>query len=114
MRARFGGRRYWLVSFDSVLTSHPAGSQPGARMTRRPQHVFFTGDQHWCHRAIISMCGRPFADVDDMDQAMIDAWNSVVHSGDIVWHLGDFAHRGKADRVRSIFEALNGIKCLVV
>ena len=33
---------------------------------------------------------RPgFTDVDDMNEYMIDNWNSVVKDGDEVWHLGD-------------------------
>lgn len=80
---------------------------------KRPQHQFFTSDHHFCHEAIISMCGRPFTDADDMNRGMIHAWNSVVRPNDIVWHLGDFAHRGKPDQVKAIFDQLAGIKILI-
>jgi calcineurin-like phosphoesterase family protein len=33
---------------------------------------------------------RGFNSVEEMDQAMIDKWNSKVNEGDIVWHLGNF------------------------
>lgn len=75
--------------------------------------IFFTSDQHWCHPAIIGMCGRPFFSVDDMNQGMIKAWNEVVRDGDVVWHLGDFAFKGKPGEVRAIFDQLAGTKCLV-
>lgn len=75
--------------------------------------IFFTADSHFCHAAVIGMCGRPFADVDDMTRGMIHAWNSVVRNGDVVWHLGDFAFKGKPGEVRSIFDQLAGTKCLV-
>lgn len=81
---------------------------------KRHQHTFFASDHHFCHEAIIRMCGRPFADADDMNRSMIQAWNSVVRPSDVVWHLGDFAHRGKPADVKSIFNALNGIKNLVI
>ncbi len=75
--------------------------------------VFFTADQHFCHESIIHMCGRPFYSLHDMNSGMIEAWNSVVRDDDVVWHLGDFAHRGKPAEVRAIFDLLAGTKKLV-
>lgn len=75
--------------------------------------VFFTADSHFCHAAVIGMCGRPFADVDDMTRGMIHAWNSVVRDGDTVWHLGDFSFKGKPGQIRGIFDQLAGNKSLV-
>jgi len=40
--------------------------------------IFFTSDQHFCHTKIITMRNRPFADVDEMNKALIANWNSVV------------------------------------
>lgn len=53
--------------------------------------TFFTADTHFGHRGIIEHCNRPFHDVDAMDEALIELWNSTVTSNDSVWHLGDFA-----------------------
>jgi calcineurin-like phosphoesterase family protein len=75
--------------------------------------TFFTADHHFGHEAIIGMCNRPFVDVDQMDRAMIAAWNEVVSKGDNVWHIGDFAHRCDLKRKRAIFSRLNGSKHLV-
>jgi calcineurin-like phosphoesterase family protein len=75
--------------------------------------VFFTADQHFCHEAVIRMCGRPFFSVDDMNRGMIEAWNSVVRDDDTVWHLGDFAFKGKPGAIRAVFDQLAGTKCLV-
>ncbi|MBU1335739.1 MAG: metallophosphoesterase family protein [Alphaproteobacteria bacterium] len=75
--------------------------------------TYFTADHHFGHAAVIGMCGRPFADVDDMTRGMIHAWNSVVREGDTVWHLGDFSFKGKPGEVRAIFDQLAGTKCLV-
>jgi len=52
--------------------------------------VFVTADQHFGHANIIRFCNRSFANVGEMDQAMIDAWNEVVGPEDDVYHLGDF------------------------
>lgn len=53
-------------------------------------NTFFTADHHLGHANIIRFCSRPFANVGEMDQALIDAWNAVVGPEDIVYHLGDF------------------------
>lgn len=73
----------------------------------------FTADHHFGHAKIIQMCGRPFATLDEMDEALIARWNAVVSPGDTVWHLGDFAYRCHPKRMRAIFERLNGYKHLV-
>jgi calcineurin-like phosphoesterase family protein len=80
----------------------------------RQPRTWFTGDSHFGHGAIIDMACRPYRDVDEMDRAMIRAWNDVVASDDIVWHLGDFAHKAEPARVKSIFSALHGKKSLIL
>jgi len=76
--------------------------------------TFFTADTHFGHAGIIQMCGRPYRDIVEHDRALIDAWNAVVGEGDDVWHLGDFAYRCPPQRVRGIFEQLNGVKRLIL
>jgi len=73
----------------------------------RNDSIFFTADTHWGHRNIIKYCHRPFADVEEMNEALIDNWNSVVGKDDIVFHLGDFAMGGSAEWSRFL-ERLNG------
>ena len=46
---------------------------------------FYIGDPHLGHEAIIRLCNRPFADVDEMDEAIISNWNSRVTNGDTVF-----------------------------
>jgi calcineurin-like phosphoesterase family protein len=53
--------------------------------------TWFTADLHLGHANIIRYCDRPFADVDAMNQALIERWNDVVDAGDEVWVLGDVA-----------------------
>lgn len=54
--------------------------------------IFFTADQHFEHTNIIKYCHRPFADVDAMNTALIENWNSVVRDGDIAYVVGDFCY----------------------
>lgn len=57
---------------------------------------WFTSDQHFDHINIIAFCERPFSSVEQMNDEIIDRWNSVVDDDDEVYVLGDFAlgHRG--------------------
>ena len=51
--------------------------------------VFFVSDTHFNHRRIIDYCVRPFGSVKEMNQGIIERWNSIVHDDDTVFHLGD-------------------------
>ena len=55
------------------------------------QNIFFTSDLHLGHQNIMKFCKRPFATTEEMDEAIIINWNSVVGKDDIVFDLGDFA-----------------------
>jgi calcineurin-like phosphoesterase family protein len=74
----------------------------------------FTADSHFGHSNIISLSARPFASVEEMEEAMIERWNEVVAPGDNVWHLGDFAFRCELRRMRAIFSRLSGSKHLIL
>ena len=57
-------------------------------------NVYFTSDTHFQHGNIIKFCNRPYSNVEEMNNAIIENWNSVVGPNDIVFHLGDFAWSG--------------------
>lgn len=65
--------------------------------------IWLTSDTHFGHTNIIKYCQRPFAHTDEMDEALITAWNERVRDDDVVWHLGDFTlkSRGFARRIVS-------------
>jgi calcineurin-like phosphoesterase family protein len=69
---------------------------------------YFTSDHHFHHFNIIGYCNRPFADVQDQTEKMIESWNSVVTDEDTVWHLGDFSFKGY-----EMVKRLNGHKKIV-
>lgn len=72
--------------------------------------IFFTSDTHFGHANIINYCSRPFRNVDQMDDILIENWNSKVGAKDEVYHLGDFAMYGKgaAGYAINAAESLNG------
>ncbi len=72
--------------------------------------VWYTSDQHFFHANIIDHCGRPFADVDEMNEALVDRWNAVVKPADAVWVVGDVALSPKG---LGPVARLNGYKVLV-
>lgn len=77
-----------------------------------PERVFFTSDTHFGHAKIISLCNRPFSNVEEMNDALVENWNKVVSEGDIVFHLGDFAFGGTT-LWRDIRSRLNGSIVLI-
>ena len=42
--------------------------------------IYFTADTHFGHANAVWMCGRPYPDVEVMNEAMIAAWNERVHA----------------------------------
>lgn len=74
--------------------------------------TWFTSDLHLGHVRIIELCNRPFADVREMNRAIIENWNRVVQPLDRVFVLGDVA-LGKLNETLPLIKKLNGGKFLV-
>lgn len=68
---------------------------------------WFTSDLHFGHKNIIQYCNRPWKTVEDMNEGLIENWNSVVSPADTVYFLGDFFFMGK-QRAIDIVNRLNG------
>jgi len=56
--------------------------------------IWFSADLHLGHENIIKYCNRPFKTLDDMNNKIIQNWNSRVKNTDIVYHIGDFCFKG--------------------
>lgn len=71
-------------------------------------NIWFTSDTHFGHENIIKYCNRPFKDVKEMNQRLVDNWNAVVPKDGMVFHLGDFAMGLNVKSVMHILNSLNG------
>lgn len=74
--------------------------------------IFITSDHHFDHKNIIKYCNRPFDSVEEMNEFMINRWNSRVGKQDIVIHLGDFGF-GNRRAVKELRNRLNGMILLI-
>lgn len=75
--------------------------------------TFFIGDTHFNHTNIIRYCNRPFADVEEMNAALIANWNSVVSDNDLVIHVGDIG-MGNKEVITNLVAQLKGRKWLIM
>lgn len=53
----------------------------------------YISDLHFGHRNVINFDNRPFLDAEEMDQTLIQLWNSRVGAEDNVYIVGDFCYR---------------------
>lgn len=81
--------------------------------------IFVISDTHFSHTNFLKFTDtggnlvRPFSSIQEMDEMMIDRWNSVVKQGDKVYHLGDVFF-GDKDRFKRLWPRLKGSKRLIV
>lgn len=73
--------------------------------------TYLTSDNHFWHANVIKYCNRPYYSVEEMNEAMIYNWNSVVKPEDTIYCLGDFSFAGRSVELYS--SRLNGNKILV-
>jgi calcineurin-like phosphoesterase family protein len=79
--------------------------------------VFLVSDTHFGHTGVCRFTRndgvtklRPWDDAEEMDEAMVRAWNERVRPTDKVYHLGDVVINRKA---LGIMSRLNGDKVLI-
>lgn len=70
--------------------------------------VWFTSDLHFWHKNICKYCNRPYDNLEEMHESIIQNWNSVVKEDDIVFILGDLGFCG-IEKLRPLLTRLNGI-----
>lgn len=75
-------------------------------------NTWFTSDLHFGHRNMVNwrnMRGCNFADADEMNEFIIERYNSVVEPEDVVYLLGDLVMGTIADNL-PLLKRLNGTK----
>jgi calcineurin-like phosphoesterase family protein len=79
-------------------------------------NTFLISDTHFSHRGIVKFLRedgtkeRPWDNTEEMDEALVQNWNSVVRPKDTVYHLGDVVINRSA---LGIVSRLNGCKILI-
>lgn len=68
--------------------------------------LYFTSDLHLGHANVIKFNDRPFSDVNEMNEVLIQNMNEVVSKDDELWILGDFAYRISTQEVKELREKI--------
>ena len=78
--------------------------------------IFVISDTHFGHANMLKFVRadgtlvRPFTSLEEVDELMVDRWNSTIRDNDIVYHLGDvYMHDGHRHLAR-----LRGRKRLIL
>jgi calcineurin-like phosphoesterase family protein len=71
--------------------------------------LFYTSDEHYDHNNIIKFCKRPYTNVYEMKEALIENHNKRVGQYDLTYHLGDMFWRTcTVKEAHEILGRLNG------
>ena len=84
----------------------------GSRQVVDAMMQWLTADLHLGHVNIIQYSNRPFSNVGEMNEAIVERWNETVGVNDRVLILGDVA-MGRIDDTLKIAGRLNGFKVLL-
>ena len=74
--------------------------------------LYFISDTHFNHLNIIKYCDRPFKNIEEMNETIINNWNKTVKENDEIYHLGDLA-LGRKENFYNVAKRLNGKKYLI-
>ena len=69
--------------------------------------IFLTSDTHFCHNRDFLFAPRGFSSVEEMNEAIVENWNDIVHPEDMVFHLGDVMLNNDESGL-AYFKRLNG------
>ena len=62
--------------------------------------IYFTADSHFSKKdnSVIIRDFRPFENLEEMNDKIIEIWNSQAGKDDIIYHLGDFVNYNRIDQ----------------
>ena len=69
---------------------------------------YLISDLHLDHDNIIDYCDRPFSSVEEMNDVLVEHWNTVVDPDDEVLYGGDLTIRTSAAALLDWLNELNG------
>lgn len=72
---------------------------------------FYTSDLHLGHKNIIDYDNRPFKNLEEMTEIIINNWNKTVSKDDLIYVLGDMFWDNNL--IETVMPQLNGIKFLI-
>lgn len=86
------GRRYFSLKHRGTVheTLEDCISELISYIGNRSPKTFYTSDTHFGHQRTLDLSRRPFKNIKEMNEVMIDRWNNIVGPKDVVYHLGDF------------------------
>jgi len=82
------------------------------RTDEEAKHIFLTGDLHFLHPKIVSICNRPTT-IEEHDEWLINRFNSVVGKKDELYILGDVS-MGNLEKTDKLLDRLHGKKFLIL
>lgn len=111
----FAGRKYFdykAKKYKNVLavcnTFEDCISKLKDFIKSHDKTTWFTSDTHFGSERALELSKRPFTDVQNMDETMIERWNNVVGPFDDVYHLGDFGDETVAKHLTGNIHLLYG------
>ena len=74
--------------------------------------IFITSDTHFCHTQPFLYEPRGFTSTEEMNEAIIERWNSIIKPNDRVIHLGDTMLNDNEKGIECL-KRLHGEICLI-
>ena len=75
--------------------------------------IYYIGDMHLGHTNVIKHDGRPFNNVEEMNETLINNYNSIITDLDDVYFVGDVTFKSATNAIEMI-KRLKGKKHLVI
>lgn len=78
--------------------------------------IYFTSDLHFYHKNIIkySPAFRNYENAEEMNEKLIELWNSVVIPEDTVYNLGDLSMAANTKKIIEVAKMFNGKHFLIL
>lgn len=74
---------------------------------------FYIADTHFRHSNIIAYDNRPFSNIIEMEEKIVQNWNNKIRPSDMTYILGDFCWSKDENIWIEILTKLNGQKTLI-